>query len=252
MSKNPAFMYYPKDWRSDPVWGCSLAARGLWHEMMDRMHESERYGYLVENGRPIPHERVARMVGAASLEEFETLLAELLAAGVPRKTASGVIYSKRMVEDEQKRAEWRGKNRRNYIRRKEDSLSDSTPIHSRLAFAFADKEKEREKKEAPHPTVPEIVPITLWLSFVEMRKKIRHPLTEHAGELIRRKLRQLKDQGHDPVECLENSIRNGWRDVFEPKEGGSNGARQPNTEGRRKLTGDDLTRANLKAAGFIK
>lgn len=62
----------------------------------------------------------------------------------------------------------------------------------------------------------EVVPIRTWFAFVEMRKKIRKPLTDHAGELIRRKLYELKEQGHDPVECLENSIRSSWADVFAP------------------------------------
>ncbi|PJX23863.1 hypothetical protein CAP48_12370 [Advenella sp. S44] len=32
---------------------CSLAARGLWHEMMCLMHESEPYGHMAVNGKPM-------------------------------------------------------------------------------------------------------------------------------------------------------------------------------------------------------
>lgn len=64
----------------------------------------------------------------------------------------------------------------------------------------------------------EIVPVALWLSFVEMRKKIRKPMTSHAGELIRRELVKLRERGFDPVEVLEQSIRNGWQDVYEIRE----------------------------------
>lgn len=60
----------------------------------------------------------------------------------------------------------------------------------------------------------EIVPVSLWLAFAEMRKKIRKPMTDHAGELIRRELRKLKEQGDDPIEVLEQSIRNSWQDVY--------------------------------------
>jgi uncharacterized protein YdaU (DUF1376 family) len=63
-----------------------------------------------------------------------------------------------------------------------------------------------------------VVPITLWLSFVEIRKKKKgRPFSEHAGELIRRRLQRFKDDGEDPVEILENTIRNGWMDVYSLK-----------------------------------
>jgi hypothetical protein len=43
--------FYPSDWRSDPMLRlCSLAARGLWMEMMCLMHEAEPYGSLLVNG----------------------------------------------------------------------------------------------------------------------------------------------------------------------------------------------------------
>jgi hypothetical protein len=53
-----------------------------------------------------------------------------------------------------------------------------------------------------------------WDAFVEMRKKIKAPLTIYAGNLIIRELVKLKSSGEDPQACLDQSIRNGWRDVF--------------------------------------
>lgn len=73
---------------------------------MNVMHGCEPYGYLVENGRPITDERIARKCGT-TLQEYSALLAELDAAGIPRRTRTGIIYSKRMVEDQKKREEWR-------------------------------------------------------------------------------------------------------------------------------------------------
>lgn len=128
-------MYYPKDWRADSVFGCSLAARGLWHEMMNMMHASERYGYLCSNSLPIPDEAVARYCGC-SLQEYQTLLAELSAANVPRRTNTGVIYSKRMVEDHRKRREW--KERQDKHRDAEcDVTRLSRTSHGDLQFPFA-------------------------------------------------------------------------------------------------------------------
>lgn len=71
------------------------------------MHVSENYGYLGSKGRAYPPETIARYVGASSLDEYLTLLAELDSAGVPRRNSDGIIYSKRMVEDERKRKKWR-------------------------------------------------------------------------------------------------------------------------------------------------
>lgn len=98
--KRPAFQFYPADWRKDPALSsCSLAARGLWIELMCVMHESERYGYLVVNGRPMDMKQIARMVGE-SPATVKKLLAELERAGVPSTSAEGAIYSRRMVKDE--------------------------------------------------------------------------------------------------------------------------------------------------------
>lgn len=122
MGKAPSFQYYPKDWRADSVFTCSLAARGLWREMMDMMHAQERYGYLSMNGLPISDESIARYCGC-SLQEYQTLLPELFAANVPRRTHNGVIYSKRMVEDEKKRKEWRNRQKKH-----RDTVSDVTQM----------------------------------------------------------------------------------------------------------------------------
>ena len=60
-------------------------------------HNSQRYGYLEADGKPIPDEQLARRCGCGSVEEYRNLLAELFSAGVPSRTPEGVIYSRRMV-----------------------------------------------------------------------------------------------------------------------------------------------------------
>jgi hypothetical protein len=79
-----------------------------------------------------------------------------------------------------------------------------------------DSDLDLEKKEAAAP--PCDVPVGLWLSFVEMRNAARKPMTTTAKELIWRELARLKEQGHDPVEVIEQSIRNGYPDVYPVKE----------------------------------
>ncbi|WP_066735688.1 hypothetical protein [Cupriavidus sp. D384] len=99
--KRPAFQFYPADWRKDTaLQGCSLLARGLWHEMLCLMHECEPYGHLSVNGKPMKPAQVARLVGISE-KEYQRVLAELIDAGVPSIADDGSVYSRRMVRDEQ-------------------------------------------------------------------------------------------------------------------------------------------------------
>lgn len=108
MSKRPAFQFYPADWRKDvELRSCSIAARGLWIDLLCLAHECEPYGHLIVNGRAMTAAQMAGQVGLAAAQCVK-LLQELIDNGVARKTPEGVVYSKRMVEDEdlrQRRAE---------------------------------------------------------------------------------------------------------------------------------------------------
>lgn len=98
--KRPSFQFYPADWQTDnSLRACSLAARGLWMEMICIMHQANPYGYFLLNQKSIQNSTLARMVGC-SLEETELLLDELETNGVFVRDEYGTIYSKRMVKDE--------------------------------------------------------------------------------------------------------------------------------------------------------
>lgn len=98
----PWLKFYPTDWQSDPALRmCSLAARGLWQEMLCIMHKATPYGSLVVNGKQIPPKQLAVLVGAPQ-REVEACLVELEAAGVPSRDKDGTIYSRRMRRDYEK------------------------------------------------------------------------------------------------------------------------------------------------------
>lgn len=104
MTKLPAVMLYPNDWEGDEIAFCSLAAQGLWLRMMFLMHRSTRYGYLsLPNGSPIPPTVIATKCGT-TVEAYEALLVELDSVGKLGRTSDGVIFSRRLVRDEQRRA----------------------------------------------------------------------------------------------------------------------------------------------------
>jgi len=100
--RQPWLKFYPRDWRGDQALRiCSLAARGLWMEMLAIMHEADPYGHLVINGRPVSDTQLAALVGTSQDHVCE-LKNELEAAGVYSVSRGGVIYSRRMTRDEKK------------------------------------------------------------------------------------------------------------------------------------------------------
>lgn len=101
--RRPAFQFYPADWRRDnELRVCSIAARGLWIEMMAIMHDGTPYGHLAISARPVTPAQLASLVGLAT-GVCKRLLMELEDHRVFSRTADGLIYSRRMVKDEQLR-----------------------------------------------------------------------------------------------------------------------------------------------------
>lgn len=126
MGKLPAFQFYPGDWMKDPsVRSVSLAARGLWLDMLCLMFESDRRGYLQLAGQPISAEQLARMVGEAP-ETIRPLLQELKTSGVFSSTEHGVIYSRRLVREEQERVAARIRKRESRNRERESGHNNVT------------------------------------------------------------------------------------------------------------------------------
>lgn len=96
MNDNPWIKLYPGDWRNNlALQSCSLAARGLWVEMLCIMRGAPREGYLTANCKPISIERLAALVSAEA-PEIVRLVAELEAAGVAKRI-DDCIVSKRMI-----------------------------------------------------------------------------------------------------------------------------------------------------------
>jgi hypothetical protein len=76
------------------------------------MHDALPYGRLEVEGKPIPDEALSRRAGCESIEQFRGLLAELFAAGVPGRGDDGIVYSRRMIRDQQERDGSRDRQRR--------------------------------------------------------------------------------------------------------------------------------------------
>lgn len=103
MAKSPSIQFYPGDWQRDTALKmCSLAARGLWAEMLWLMFDGEPFGHLSVKGSVIPPDKLGVIVGVGH-DEVERLLAELEQYGVFSRNEAGIIYSRRMVRDFKRR-----------------------------------------------------------------------------------------------------------------------------------------------------
>lgn len=94
---DPWMKFYTSDWRSDPALRmCSMAARGLWIEMICLMHEATPYGHLLVNGQSLTDTQLAALVGTTP-DQITASLGELEAVAVFSRTRAGVIFSRKLT-----------------------------------------------------------------------------------------------------------------------------------------------------------
>ena len=171
-TKLPSMQFYPGDWKKDPgIKSLSIAARGLWFEMLLIMWEAENRGYLVVGNVPMNSQQLARNVGI-DRTECEQLMKELEEVNIySRSDEIGVIYCRRMVKDENLRlAKCRagvasGEQRRNKRATEEatnpgsstspspspsTSLSSSTSIDT---YSSTEKRSDLSPQRGPSPSL---------------------------------------------------------------------------------------------------
>ena len=99
--------FYWNDWLSDPgLRRSSLAARGLWIDLLCFMALHDPIGFLATRGETLSISDVARMTGISETDA-STLLGELERNGVFSRDRNGRIYSRRMVRDAKRSSEGR-------------------------------------------------------------------------------------------------------------------------------------------------
>jgi len=65
--------------------------------------------------------------------------------------------------------------------------------------------------------LPAWIPLPSWTAYVEMRKKIKAPLTAHAMELCVKKLEKMRADGMDAGAVLDQSVERSYRGLFSVK-----------------------------------
>ena len=104
--------------------------------------------------------------------------------------------------------------------------------------------KEKQRASADALTLPDWVDQQAWDGFATMRVRERHPLTPRAVELVLVELAKLREAGQDPNAVLDQSTRNGWRDVYQIKQ-----QQQLQTRGAASAPSTSRTMAAIRAIG---
>ena len=109
--------------------------------------------------------------------------------------------------------------------KKKQKVANASKSKQKIAnLADSDSKSKNESKN----DLPIFINKNLFNGFVEMRKKIKKPLTEHAKELLIKKLTEFENkQAGFANKALENSIESSWQGVFEPKIVNTNQQQQP-------------------------
>lgn len=99
LSELPWFKFHVRDWQAEEGLAfCSIAARGLWIELMCLMHQVEPYGHLLIKGKP-PTDRQLNVLLRVPMVELVRLMQELEDNDIFSRTDDGIIFSRRMVRD---------------------------------------------------------------------------------------------------------------------------------------------------------
>ena len=119
-----------------------------------------------------------------------------------------------------------------------DSETKVVPKNNPSQTPDSKEQKKDQKKKQPQAALPEIpdwLDSDAWHGFVAMRTKERHPLTTRAAQLVLAELTKHRATGADPNAILDQSTRNGWRDVFAIKPNGNANGQTQRTQPRESL-----------------
>jgi hypothetical protein len=100
--KHSYIKFYGRDWLGDAMLRmCTPEERGVWIDLLCVMAGAEPYGHLAVNNRAMTDAEVGRVIG---LDEstYKGILYRLIEKGIPSKTESGMVFSRRMVKEHKK------------------------------------------------------------------------------------------------------------------------------------------------------
>lgn len=217
--KLPAFQFYPGDWLKDPcLRRCSLAARGLWIDLLCLMWESQPRGVLMWTD-----EEIITMFGAAAAD----LITELLDKGVTERNkavtkcySSGFLVSRRMLKDEAIRAQTRARVRKSRQLRDFSNGTVTALLHG-SSSSSSDLLGSNDPNKPPKalffpPTLDTAGARAAWSAWLEHKKskgqKYKSMKTQQTA------LNHLAELGTERfVKAIQHSIGNNYSGIFESR-----------------------------------
>lgn len=115
---------------------------------------------------------------------------------------------------------------------------------------IANNQEPRKSKAKPSVAFapPPWLDPDAWSAWLKVREKKRAAATNYALTLAVKSLEELRDQGHDPQACLDQSIAKGWLTFYPPKSASFQHG-QTDRDAERKRTIDELTGRVAVAVG---
>jgi uncharacterized protein YdaU (DUF1376 family) len=217
--KAPAFQLYAADFYMDTLgWTCEEV--GLYFRLL-----------MAEwvNG-PLPNDEV-RLAKTCQLSvkkfhnNFQNVSPKFIQKG------EGFLINQRLEETRLEQEHYQeiqrlkgiksGESRRKKLNRGSTSVQPEgqpkgNPSSSSSSSTTKNKRIKKEKTVTASVTLPSDIDEQVWKDFIEMRNKIKAPLTEAAKKGI---ITDLEKLGQDKNELLRQSIKNSWRGVFPLREG---------------------------------
>ena len=207
----------------------SMTEDGAYRRLLDAYYTREA---------PLPADVAAccRLVRATSREErraAETVLREFFSLGESGWTHSRCdaeiarAASKRTKAADSANKRWHSERNANaYANAYANACEDSMRTHSEGNAPNTNTNKNTPlPPEAGggggKPPAPDWLPAEAWAGYLAMRKRkaSRAPFTDRARALVLAELQRLRADGHDVAGVLDQSVRNGWTDVYPVKAG---------------------------------
>lgn len=205
MAKDPAYPMYAQDFDMDTASWSALAV-GVYIRLMN-------YSWI--NG-PLPDdtEELARIT-RLDHGNFKKVWCRYVISKWT-KTNEGLVNS-RMEIERQKRVKYVEQQRSKGIKSGQTRTNHgSTTVQPKgqpegnLSFSSSSSTSKKKNTKVVF-VLPEDISPEIWDAFVEHRKILKKPLTDHAKKLLIQKLEKI---GQDKNAVLNQAIEKGWQSVF--------------------------------------
>lgn len=166
-NEKPYVKFHGRDWLGDPLLRMvKHDVRGVWIDLLCAMMESEPYGCLAVNGRPMTDDEAARLVGIDA-DAYRAYLAQIESAGIASRNDAGMLYSRRLVRDYEaftQASEWgKGGGGNPRLKKKNPKAIDQKP---EAKGAIKEGESESIKGDAePEPPVTQSDFDRFWTAY---------------------------------------------------------------------------------------